>query len=115
MNMRRATPLLTTDAARFVQIEHALRSGQATAAALTVKCDCSLATLKRSLKAMREELGAPIFYDHYRRRYRLVDAWPGVYAAIFEGLETATRRKADPPQASSATARTASPEYTEAT
>lgn len=89
-NKRKATALLTTDAMRFVRIERRLRSGQATFEQLR-GCvgDVSAATLKRDLKAMREELGAPIHWDSGNRAYHLAGEWPGVGACLWEEVRPA--------------------------
>lgn len=86
----KATALLTTDAMRFVKIERCLRSGAANFEQLR-GCvdDVSPATLKRDLKAMREELGAPILYERAQGVYRLVSEWGGVAACLREQVRAA--------------------------
>ncbi len=81
---RKATALLTSDAMRFLQIEHMLRSGGADFQQLRGRLGVSPATLKRDLKAMREELGAPIQYDRLADQYRLTSPWPGIKRNLLE-------------------------------
>lgn len=86
----KATALLTTDAMRFVKIERRLRSGAATFAQLR-GCvdDVSAATLKRDLKAMREQLGAPILWERAQNVYHLAGEWGGVAACLREEVRSA--------------------------
>lgn len=80
-----ATALLTTQGARLLRIEAMLRNRQApTFLDMRHACRCSVATLKRDLRCMREELGAPVHFDVSERGYRLIDEWPGVLPALFE-------------------------------
>ena len=80
---RKATSLLTSDAGRFIKIDRRLRSGGADFQELRgVLNGISPATLKRDLRAMREELGAPILYDRDYGQYRYAGAWPGVLACL---------------------------------
>lgn len=111
---RKATALLTTEAARYLQIERAMRAGKATRVVLMAECNCSRPTLVRALKTMREELGAPIFYDNFLGRYRLSSRWPGVHAALFEDLDASASMStyAEQKPACGATARMNSPEPT---
>jgi predicted DNA-binding transcriptional regulator YafY len=81
---KKRTALLTADAVRFIQIEHALRSGGANFARLRGTLGVSAATLKRDLKAMREELGAPIRYDKEHEQYCLAAPWSGLRSCLLE-------------------------------
>lgn len=79
------TPLLTAETIRFVRIERRLRDQGANFDQLRLcvggVCD---ATLKRDLKAMREEFGAPITWDRANRVYRLASEWAGIGACLQE-------------------------------
>lgn len=83
---RKGTTLLTSDALRFLQIERTLRSGGVSAAQLRAALQISQATLKRDLKALRDELGAPICYDRATDQYRLTMPWTGVRACLLEAF-----------------------------
>lgn len=83
-----ASALLTTQAARLYKIERALRRGRTVPfATLRNAIEVSPATLKRDLQLLRDEFGAPIQYDVVENGYRLVGAWPGIPAMLFEQLE----------------------------
>jgi len=87
---RKATALLTTEAMRFIRIERRLRSGSATFEQLRGCVDyISAAALKRDLKAMREELGAPIRWERAQNAYLLAAEWQGVGACLREEVRSA--------------------------
>lgn len=84
---KRATALLTSEAGRFSRIERRLRSGGANFEELRgTVAGVSASTLKRDLKSMREELGAPIAYDRTCEQYRLTAEWSGIAAVLLEQL-----------------------------
>lgn len=83
---RKGTSLLTSDALRYVLIERRLRSGAAALSDLRGLAPVSYATFKRDLKKMREELGAPIVFDHAAGLYRLEGAWGGIAEALKEQI-----------------------------
>lgn len=61
-----------------------LRAGRVVPfAEMLCRLEVSPATLKRDLQCLRDELGAPIKYEHHEGGYRLTEAWAGVAAAIF--------------------------------
>ncbi len=84
---RKATALLTTNAQRMLAIERWLRSGggdfESLYGALGL-LGASRATVKRDLKAMRQELGAVIVYVREDASYRLHGEWKGVRACLLE-------------------------------
>lgn len=85
----KATALLTTDAMRFVKLERRLRTGSADFEQLRGCVEgVSAATLKRDLKAMREELGAPIRYERADGMYHLGGDWGGVGACLREQVRS---------------------------
>lgn len=87
---KRATALLTSNAQRFVKIERWLRSGGGNFSGLLGTLGMlgtSRATVKRDLRAMREELGAPIDYERNGDRYTLSSDWKGVRACLLEQFQ----------------------------
>lgn len=82
---RKATPLLAAEAVRLIQIERRLNVGNgATFAELEKLLRVSAATVKRDIRLLREQLGAPIFFDKTEGRYRFVDRWIGVLAHLVQ-------------------------------
>jgi len=71
----------------MLKIERALRHRRLTMAELLDVTGASIATMKRDLKAMREELDAPLVYDQFDKGYRLTGDWPGVLASAVSKLE----------------------------
>jgi predicted DNA-binding transcriptional regulator YafY len=87
---RKATPLLAAEALRLLQIERRLQVGNgATFAELEKLLLVSAATVKRDLRLLREQLGAPIFFDRVEGRYRFVDRWVGVLAHLVQEASAA--------------------------
>jgi len=81
----KATALLTTTGLRLLMIDRMLAMGPGVRLdSFLLKLGVSLATFKRDLKLMRDEMGAPIVYDRHEQRYRLRPGaqWDGVLAEI---------------------------------
>lgn len=84
------TVLLSEGALRMVRIEKLVRTGEATADTLCWALQCSLATLKRDLRTLREEFGMPLLYDRAGgKTYRLVAPWPGLSEAVQRQMDIA--------------------------
>lgn len=84
------TPLLTTTAARLCRVEKLLRSRQVvTTEDLMRATGASRATLKRDLTCLREELGAPVIFDHVQGGYRLTNVWQGIVPTLLQAAEAA--------------------------
>lgn len=89
MSERKATALLTTTGLRMLRIERMLRRARCVSfKAMRAECECSVATLKRDLRFLRDELGAPLLFDRRETAYRLAGNWAGVQAMIFAQLES---------------------------
>ncbi len=84
MGMRKATALLNTQAVRLLRLEKRLNAGPASCAELRAMLQISRASLKRDLILLREELGAPMWFDYECGGYRFFRPWCGVMAQLVE-------------------------------
>lgn len=81
----KSTALLTTTGMRLLQIDRMLAGGQRVRLdSFLLKLHVSVATFKRDLQTLRQELGAPVMYDRFEKRYHLRPGheWEGVLAEI---------------------------------
>lgn len=80
--------LLSAEARRLLALEQRLRGAGIPKGGVR---GVSVATFKRDLRRLRDELGAVVVFDHFEESYRLKNAdWPGVAATLVAEIAAAS-------------------------